>query len=388
MAPAGKALSGGMTKALGWSTKQARILTGGGRAEELYTAERGFPFEPRELPHFHLLRGTTHTQFRRWLADGRTCDSLVGAWSRPLFTNYSEQTTDADERVFNVQTRSMFIDLRVPTTRPRFEHAGALGALSGEELCLLARQHVFGGYTLPSEPGLPLVCTRHHAADWNFVGVRRPRPNKWRVELAPAESGPCQEWQELAFAQDKAGRSYYMERWKRVEGDGAGSGPSLVLRSCTLPDSLVLLVGDHFAFMRARQGCPLVPHPRPESSPPPPASLIELVDSAVARGDADEARAWLGLQGGHGRVSSGWQIDLCTHPWLEGTRLLSPEMVFGAVVDGRVVGEVHADLRAKALADGADNMVVIDGEAWELFDRSGLPSAEDVLRVLRGAERH
>lgn len=370
--------------ALDWSAKQARILTGGGRAEQLYIAERGFPFSRDELPHHHLLRGTTRAQFREWLADGRTCESIVGAWSRPLFTNGVEQSTGADETVYNVQARAFFVDLRVPTTRPSFAGAGSLDALSAEELRLLARQHVFCGYTLPSppSPGAPLVCTRHHALDWNFVGAKRPRPNKWSARpSAPPAGGACApEWEEHSFALDERDESYYMERWARLDGDGLGDGPSLALRACFSPDALIVLVGDHFAFASGRAGCPLVPPAPAEGAP---ASLVALVDAAIARGDLAEARAWLGLAGGHGRASRGWEVDLSTHPWLEGTRLLRAGAVTGAIVDGRAAGDVHADVRAAALEHGADDFVVIDGRPWELADRTELRTAEDVLRVLR-----
>jgi hypothetical protein len=366
--------------ALGWSARQGRILSGGGRAEGLYTEERGFPFSLRQLPHHHLLHGTTHHKFRDWLKTGRTCDSLVGVWSRPLFTGGWEHSTDADERVFNVQTRALFVDLRVPTSRPSFDGAASVDALGADSLRLLARQHVFCGYTLPDTPvpHLPMVCTRHHAIDWNFVGTKRALPNKWRVELGPAAAGAgsdaAAQWKEWAFALDDDQQSYYMERWARVDGDGLGAGPTLALRSCGGRDAFILLVGDHFAFARARVGCALVP--------PKAASLVELVDTAVACGDLAEARAWLGLAGGHGRVADGWTIDLSTHPWLEGTQLLRPGSVTGAFIGGQTVGQVCANPRMTALAHGVDDFVIIDGAAWEVLDRTGLPTADAVIAAL------
>jgi hypothetical protein len=385
--PARAFSSGPAADLLGWSAKQGRILTGGGRAESLYNAERGYPFDQSELPHHHLLHGTTRSQFRDWLAMGRTCEQLVGVWNRPLFTGGWDHSTDADEAVFNVQSRSIFVDLRVPTNRPDFGGATCVEDLTLEQMRLLARQHVFSGYTLPSllRPREPMVCARHHAIDWNFVGTKRTRPNKWRVELGPpsrANPEAAEQWKEWSFARDAHSQSYYMERWARVDGDGAGLGPTLVLRSCTERDAFIVAVGDHFAFARARDGCALVLPPA--NGDKPPASLVELVDAAVARGDADEARAWLGLAGGHGRISAGWQIDLCTHPWLQGTPLIRPKDVTGALLGGQLAGTIHADLRAAALAHGADEMVVIGQSAWEIFDRTSLHSAPEVLRVLRG----
>ena len=69
-----------------WSSLQSRILTGGGQAETLYTAERGFPFSASELPHHHLMANTTMVAFNAWRAAERACATeIVGAWKRTLF---------------------------------------------------------------------------------------------------------------------------------------------------------------------------------------------------------------------------------------------------------------------------------------------------------------
>lgn len=102
----------------------------------------------------------------------------------------------------------------------------------GLDLRLFARRHAFAGYTrvaplpLPGEAletshggsgggggggrrgreieqrrrdrtgGGGSVATRHHCIDWNYVGERRPRPNKWRVEMGPGGDV----WKEWGFA--------------------------------------------------------------------------------------------------------------------------------------------------------------------------------------------
>lgn len=50
---------------LGWSDKQAHILSGAGRSNDLYRAPL-FPFQEDELPHYHKSRGSTHEVFQRW----------------------------------------------------------------------------------------------------------------------------------------------------------------------------------------------------------------------------------------------------------------------------------------------------------------------------------
>jgi hypothetical protein len=145
---AGGATAGGATvdgaaveAALGWSAKQGRILTGGGVAEEVYCASRGYPFDPEELPHHHLVSCNTRAQFGKWAEEARAAraaaeeagaaavatvaprpppDWLVGAWSRPIFSGGGEQSTDTEETCYNLVTSGgPFIDIRIPTARDR-----------------------------------------------------------------------------------------------------------------------------------------------------------------------------------------------------------------------------------------------------------------------------
>jgi len=222
---------------------------------------------------------------------------------------------------------------------------------------LLARQHAFGGFGRFSiesladrkagADGAPgaggggsstLVCTRHHAIDWNFVGWGRPRPNKWRVVPAPADDGAgaddevVDSWYELSYAADGFGRPYYYERWARLPGGMAS--PSLALRSRSVGcggahgmsggggaedgilarDALVMVVGDHFGYVIDRP----VGH---EQLSPLGKTLQAVVDEAVWRGDRSLAESCLLLEAGHGRVSAGWQVDASLQPWRIGQTL-------------------------------------------------------------------
>lgn len=156
------------SKLLDWTPKQGRILTGGGVAEKLYKPERGFPFDATQLPHFHLMQGSTREAFHEWRASGKVAPLVCGVWNRPLFLGGMEHSSDAEELVFNTQTPSMFIDLRIPVLRPNLAELGhiSLKSLSDNELRLFARQHCFCGYSLLEESesgGLPApVVTRHH----------------------------------------------------------------------------------------------------------------------------------------------------------------------------------------------------------------------------------
>jgi len=91
--------------ALGWSSKQGRVLTGGGVAEKLYDPARGFPYDEKELPHYHLVRNEDQAVFRQWRSAGCVAPSVCGVWNRPLFIGGMEHTSDATEVVYNTQVR-------------------------------------------------------------------------------------------------------------------------------------------------------------------------------------------------------------------------------------------------------------------------------------------
>ena len=67
----GDKLAEALETALGWSAKQAHILTGGGRAEGLYSAARGYPHTEDELPHYHLQRDSSRLVFAAWALEAR-----------------------------------------------------------------------------------------------------------------------------------------------------------------------------------------------------------------------------------------------------------------------------------------------------------------------------
>jgi len=367
---------------LGWTKKQGYILSGGGRAEELYTSDRGFPFVETDLPHYHILQGDTHATFRDWTSSKPSCDLVCGAWNRSLFVGGWKHSSHREERVYNVQTHNLFIDLRIPKSRelvlvPSLQKRGctSLKDLTPHELCLYARQHVFSGFTvLESEKGRP-VATRHHCIDWNFVGVSRPRPNKWWIEVDNAKHVSC--WKEYAYATDDHGQHYYFEQWDRLK-DGNPKVARLALRlsanpkkrkacgnnvdndddndnnTCAPPahqqkDGVFVLVGDHFNYMMSRKFTSSA-----STSTNVATSLVDLVDMAVAAGDLETARSYLSIEAAHGTVSSGWKLDCAIPPWNEGTELSS-------IMNGPMV--VHG-------SDIASCIIEWGGEIWDIYDCS------------------
>lgn len=357
---------------LDWSSKQSRILTGGGQAEALYTAARGYPFEETELPHHHLTKGNTHAAFDEWRnqQDEAVSATLVGAWKRLLFYGGFEHATTKDERTYNLQTRNLFIDLRVPRTREAVlpSDKTSLQDLTKEELRLYARQHVFSGYTKVVTSGKEYLCTRHHCIDWNFVGVPRSRPNKWYAELkAEAEGTPLRTWKEWAFAKDDRGQHYYCEQWERLpQGEAT---PILALRKPrnAKRDGVILIIGDHFNYVFARDLSSLSEEKQKKYSSY--GSTVGLVDAALDQDDLDVARAYLSIQGGHGTISSGWVVDCANEPWMEGKPFWDAQDPIS------VEGEKLNDCK-----------VVRKNEEWDVFDTT-LTSVAELKEVLGNKKR-
>lgn len=336
---------------LNWTRKQGRILTCNGQATTFYTRERGFPFETDELPHHHLIANNTDAVFANWARNEKTNNPICGVYSRPIFVGGFEHTTDHDELVYNVQTHSLFIDLRIPRLgMTLFQNVKGLESMRYDDLKLFARRHVFAGYTriVHGEKDERPICTRHHCMDWNFVGIPRPRPNKWYVEMSPCGNV----WKELAFAKDNFDQHYYWERWERLERDGNGKGLVLALRrdravinSDKERDGVIVIVGDHFNYMYGRT---LMGNETTYAQ----SSLVDLVDAAIDAGDRSTAESYLSIDAGHGRISTGWKIDCAIQPWKHNTRLFDVGCV---VIHGSDIGSCR---------------VLMDGVPYKVYESS------------------
>jgi hypothetical protein len=343
-------------------------LNANGKALEYYTEECGFPFYDNELPHHYLTRDETHQVFRSWLTSTTTTTSpslsICGAWKRSLFCGAWEHSTEDEESVFNIQTNSLFIDLRIPTSRRHVlpppsqtqDCCTSLASLTEEQLRLYARQHVFGGFSKVTTERGREVCTRHHCIDWNHVlGHPRPRPNKWWIEMHPDNDNNNKDmWKEWAYATDDFGQHYYMERWERLEEGKADQ--RLALRRQEGSDGILVVVGDHFNYLLSR--C-LLGTKNVEGR----STLVEVVDAALARGDRSTAEAFLSMEAGHGRISTGWIIDAAIQPWREGHALFEDGDI---AVEGDSIDACH---------------VMWKGARWSVYE-SSFKTVDDLRTVL------
>lgn len=337
---------------LGWGSKQGAILTGNGKLNKVMLPGRDYGEE--DLPHYHKSRNSCWSTCDRWLTAGHRTDLVAGAWSRPLFCGGWGESGAWDTAVFNIQTPSIFVDLRFPHARPELSSRGGFATLSMDELRALSRQHCFAGFTLVR--GSPPVAHRHHAIDWNYhPSFPRARPNAWRIEAHPDRSS----FKEWSVALDEHGQAVYMERWQRLP---CSDGPFLALRRLapSKSDAILCVAGEHFGFALDR------PHPLPEYPEAKGGGCGNLADAAWKAGDRGRLEHLLQLQGSYGLVrggSRGWRILKSTWPWLEGSSLL----------DGKDAAvEVHCR------ENDVPVQVLWRGETWEVlecsFDRVNLIS--------------
>ena len=188
------------------------------------------------------------------------------------------ESTSADTAAFNLQSSTMFIDMRIPTNRPRdLCLRTCLQDCSDFELRILSRQHCFAGYTLPEEEndrksGEP-VFTRHHIVDWNYhPSFPRSRPNRWWVVLqtpttydsatvatSSTDKSRCTKeaepylpasFKEFSTTRDSHGVPIYFERWQRISPLGMQRERRVVLwrpGSDSYRTAVLLVIGNHFA---------------------------------------------------------------------------------------------------------------------------------------------
>eukprot|EP00039_Didymoeca_costata_P016121 m.283732 g.283732 ORF g.283732 m.283732 type:complete len:371 (-) comp16338_c2_seq99:2072-3184(-) len=322
---------------LDWASTQGHILNGGGRLQKASLPGRDFPDDGSELPHYHKKKGVLEVgkAFRQWISEGRRSKECVGVWCRPLFCGGWSESTTVDTSVFNLQTQSIFIDMRFPVELHKIQFPKSFQACSLEELRLLSRQHCFAGYSLISNrietskestvPDISLpYCVRHHAIDWNYhPDYPRNRPNKWFIQRR-ADGKSFKEW--CIVSDPENGQAVYMERWELLENPNHNCFVARrVFSQEEERDSFLVIIGDHFGYTRDRRSS--LPKFRTKSG-----GCASLVDEAYSRKDRDSMIAMLDLEGSYGRVSgennrAKWTITHSTFPWKRNTSLITYDSV-------------------------------------------------------------
>ena len=382
---------------LGWSDMQGSILTGGGELAK--RSKLGEDFVESELPHYLLSTQQSRKQFSLWLQENRRSFDIVGCWSRPIFSGGWNESSSLDTEAFNLQTPSFFIDMRIPVHRPtsHLKERGALSRCSDSDLRTLARQHCFGGYSLPvpDPKGGPMSFIRHHVIDWNYhPSFPRNRPNRWwitnDVQEQRAKFGEKAfptTFKEFSSVRDQHGIPVYFERWARRSGDSGGQKYLALRRKVGCPiiakqkgltvkrDAILIVIGNHFAMCIDRpQAQPVLPGAPGPGGP-------AFVDYALMTKNRAAAMNFLGLEGSYGQVwahaSAGdghsisdvlkpsWHIQRSTQPWREG------EVLFR---DGGGSNFLHWSTPSQSIFGPTIlpvlETIIVGGDEWDVMECS------------------
>jgi hypothetical protein len=230
---------------------------------------------------------------------------VTGVWRRELIT-LSDGTVDRSTLVYWGQTRSLYVDLRVPVDRRRISAAQSFGDLSARDIRLLARQRGFAGRIVIVGDR----CTWFRDIDYQ-PDTGRPDTGRLRLdsdllyETGEATSVIGAGYEEVYHRERRGDRLRAALRLVKTEGvpfDGrAGS------------EGILVLLDDRFLFARSR-----------EVSLPAAECLQSLIDDAGP--DRNLVHAYLDCEVSLGTIGphAHWQIDLSTIPFREGQRLFAP----------------------------------------------------------------
>jgi hypothetical protein len=227
---------------------------------------------------------------------------LVGLWRREAIV-FSDGTEDRTTRVLWGQTRSLYVDLRIPADRPPARGRSSFDEFSEVELLRLADQMGFAGHVVLEGD----LCSWVRYIDFQ---PNTGRLDRGRLELdgetlherGESSSVLAKDYHEIFHREQKAERRCAaLQCFLLMEGsaheEGAGS-------------AVLVLIDDQFLFARSR------PQELPHAQ-----SLRNLI---LAAGD-DRAliHAYLDCEISTGTIegSNPWRIRSSTIPFREGQRL-------------------------------------------------------------------
>jgi hypothetical protein len=235
-------------------------------------------------------------------------DWLVGLWRRDSIT-LSDGTVDRTTRVYWGQTKTLYVDIRVPADRPNLRGCRSFGQLTHDNIRRLAEQHGFAGHIMVAD----LKCTWTRVVDYQ-PDTGRPDTGRLRLEgdalyeMGEASSVIGSGYEEVYRRERRGDDLRAALRLAGAEGKEFGGEAA--------QGAILVILDDRFLFAR----------PRPVGLPRADA-LQDLIDAA---GD-DRARihAYLDCEVAIGSIDASrpWTIHLSTIPFREGDRLFAPASV-------------------------------------------------------------
>lgn len=228
---------------------------------------------------------------------------LAGLWRRSEIL-LPDGTADRTTNVLWGQTHSLFVDLRIPATRPAARGRQSFDDFSLQELRSLADQKGFAGHIVVDGE----ICSWVRYIDYR-PDNGRPDRGRLRIdgETLFEEGDPTSvlgsAYQEKYHRECKADRrSVALRKAGPTNSDSGG------FDHC---DAVLIVIDDRFLYARSRP-----------MSLPPAETLSELVSTAGE--DRDLIHRYLNCEVSYGAVDgdTSWQISSSTIPFREGQRLM------------------------------------------------------------------
>ena len=168
---------------------------------------------------------------------------LTGIWRRKSIV-YSDGTEDRSTCVLWGQTRSRYVDLRIPADRPPARGRRSFDDFSEGELLLLAEQMGFAGHVVLKGD----VCTWIRYIDFQ---PNTGRPDSGRLELngdalherGEASSVLGRDYHEIFHREHKAERCCALQSFAPTQGGVNEEGTAR---------AVLILIDNHFLFAQAR----------------------------------------------------------------------------------------------------------------------------------------
>ena len=168
---------------------------------------------------------------------------LTGIWRRESIV-YSDGTEDRSTCVLWGQTRSRYVDLRIPADRPPARGRRSFDDFSEGELLLLAEQMGFAGHVVLKGD----VCTWIRYIDYQ---PNTGRPDSGRLELngdalherGEASSVLGRDYHEIFHREHKAERCCALQSFAPTQGGVNEEGTAR---------AVLILIDNHFLFAQAR----------------------------------------------------------------------------------------------------------------------------------------
>ena len=221
---------------------------------------------------------------------------LVAAWER-LYIIRNGGKPDRSVIVRNIQTPTLFGDVRIPRDRPQFPGATSLRDLTDAQLQTLYDQQGFSGFTTVEG----YITTWHHEIDY--------QPPDGSVDIGRIELAGGRNMFEHGV------QASYLEHWWSLENGGGNVFGVKVLRrqldGGMRVFQILSVTGDHFIYARNRA-----------RDLPMASSLADLIASTHAT--REQILEYLDCEISHGFVLGGrfpWEIQLSTIPFKQGQPL-------------------------------------------------------------------